>query len=109
MNPIFKTFTTLKGYYLFNQGRNTILSISKQEYELLNQRDENTIRHFREHGFLEDHWIQSVKHPNSDQLEYYLNNHLEKITIQLTQNCNLRCVYCPYTGVMRTDIIQIRP
>lgn len=98
MNPIFKTFTTLKGYYVFDRGRNTILSISKQEYELLNQRDENTIRHFREHGFLEDHQIQSVKHPNSDQLEYYLANHLEKITIQLTQNCNLRCAYCPYTG-----------
>lgn len=98
MNPVYKTFSTLNGFYVFDRGRNSILKITEQEFDLLNRKDPDTIIHFRNNGFLEDNLIKHIKHENSDQLEQYLENKLEKMTIQLTQGCNLKCSYCPYNG-----------
>lgn len=98
MNPIYKTFSTLKGFYVYDRSTNSIISLEKDEFDLLNRNDEKTIMQFREKGYLEDNTIDRIRHHNTDCLEYYLRNNLEQLIIQLTQNCNLRCSYCAYMG-----------
>lgn len=98
MNPIYKTFSTLKGFYVYDRSMNSIISLEKDEFDRLNKRDEETIMQFRKNGYLEDSSVERIKHQNTDYLEHYLHNNLEQLTIQLTQNCNLRCSYCPYMG-----------
>ena len=98
MNPIYKTFSTLKGQYVYDRSTNLIINVEKEEFDLLNKKDEKAIMKFRSKGYLEDSTIERIRHPNSDYLKYYLSNNLEQLIIQLTQNCNLRCSYCPYMG-----------
>lgn len=98
MNPIYETFSTLKGLYVYDRSTNSIINLEKDEFDLLNKRDEETIMQFRRKGYLEDNTIERIRHHDTDYLEYYLRNNLEQLTIQLTQNCNLRCSYCPYMG-----------
>jgi len=98
MDPVFKTFKTLNGYYVFDRSRNAILKISEQEFELLNQNDRELIAQIQKKGYLNENRIKEIKHLNNDDLEFYLNNNMEKLIIQLTQNCNLKCSYCPYNG-----------
>ena len=38
-----------------------------------------------------------MKHYQSDLLEYQLNENVAQVTLQVTQQCNFRCSYCPYT------------
>ena len=37
-------------------------------------------------------------HPLTDYVEDIVNRTMSKITLQVTQNCNFRCTYCPYTS-----------
>ena len=37
-------------------------------------------------------------HPKTRIVEYILKYHLQMLTLQVTQNCNLRCEYCVYSG-----------
>ncbi len=39
-----------------------------------------------------------MEHPETEGLEYILENNLNTMALQLTQNCNLRCKYCVYSG-----------
>lgn len=98
MNPVYKTFSTLKGFYVYDRSTNSIISLEKDEFDLLNEKDEATIMQFRKKGYLDDNTIDRIRHHNTDYLEYYIHNNLEQIIIQLTQNCNLRCSYCAYMG-----------
>ena len=41
--------------------------------------------------------VETVKHPYSDFIEVFLERKMAGITLQLTQDCNLRCSYCAYT------------
>lgn len=42
--------------------------------------------------------MQKTEHPASDILDAYLDNNLSHLILQVTQNCNLRCEYCVYSG-----------
>lgn len=98
MNPIYKTFSTLKGFYLYDRSMNSIISLEKDDFDMLSKNDQKTIMKFRSENYLEDNTIERIKHPDTDYLKFYLRNNLEQLIIQLTQNCNLRCSYCPYMG-----------
>jgi len=98
MNPIYKTFTTKGGFYIYDRSTNSIIKLDKDEFNLLEKKDEDTIRSLRSKGYLGDNTIERVRHHDTKHLEEYLNNNIEELIIQLTQNCNLQCSYCPYMG-----------
>ncbi|MDL0414458.1 4Fe-4S cluster-binding domain-containing protein, partial [Clostridioides difficile] len=37
-------------------------------------------------------------HPETKYIKYHIENNLSSIILQVTQNCNLRCDYCIYSG-----------
>lgn len=50
----------------------------------------------KEKGLLKNNKPQKINNPEWDFMDYYLNNKLGSITLQVTQNCNFRCEYCVY-------------
>ncbi|GAA4291611.1 Cys-rich peptide radical SAM maturase CcpM [Anaerocolumna aminovalerica] len=98
MNPIYKTFSTLSGFYVYDRSTNSIINIERNEFDLLNKNDNQTIIQFKKKGYMKDNSIERIRHLSTDYLKHYLHNNIEQLTIQLTQNCNLRCSYCPYMG-----------
>lgn len=102
MEAVYKTFTTPKGYYLYDRNTNSIINISSSEYEALNNRNhqehDTILKMFQDKGYCLKGRLHAIEHPQTNKLEYHLKNRIEQITMQVTQNCNLRCEYCTYSG-----------
>ena len=56
------------------------------------------ISNMKRAGMLKPNAIQTIEHPMTNFAEDMLENNLSRITLQVTQNCNLRCAYCVYSG-----------
>ena len=106
--PFIHLMKTPYGYYVFDVNTNSILRITQPVYEYLlrkrkreqinaNSNIIETIENLKSRGFLLSHKPKEMIHPVNEYLEYYLNNKLRKITLQVTQNCNFRCSYCIYS------------
>ncbi|WP_313562016.1 Cys-rich peptide radical SAM maturase CcpM [Ruminiclostridium cellobioparum] len=105
-------FRTPGRYYIYDVNRNSIIEIGKVVYKILSDKTKmekvsdsevnddvkDIIKNMIDNGFLSSNRIKAVVHPADELLEYYLDNKLRMITIQLTQQCNLRCKYCVYSG-----------
>lgn len=48
-------------------------------------------------GYLKDFYPKKIVDPRLSQLDYLINNRVEGITLQVTQQCNMRCSYCKFT------------
>lgn len=55
------------------------------------------ISSIKDKGGLSSHRPQRITHYATEHIEYYLNHRIKSITLQLTQQCNLRCTYCIYS------------
>ncbi len=104
MNIVYKAYETYNGKYVYDRSTNQIIAINDDDYTALSKHDENntefiyTINKLRKAGLMVDNTIEIIEHPESSFLEYHINHKTEKITLQMTQNCNLRCSYCTYSG-----------
>ena len=54
------------------------------------------LQRFKKQEYLEETVLEETVHLATDFVHHYLDNHVEQITLQATQNCNLRCSYCAY-------------
>lgn len=107
-------------YYFYDVNTNAIVSIPLEVYEYLkaivstdegnyadtasfpkevNMRFKDGIDFLKSQGLLsprnKDLYIE---HQEANILESLYDNSLKSITLQVTQNCNLRCKYCVYSG-----------
>lgn len=56
------------------------------------------VEDLKNNGYLSSNRVKETEHPATELLPYYINNKINFITLQITQNCNLRCSYCVYSG-----------
>lgn len=102
-------FQTAGCYYLYDVPQNVILNITRDIYHILcdvqskkksmeEARKNPVIAELLAEGFLSDRKVQNIKHPSTDHLQQILDSSLHMLTLQVTQNCNLRCRYCVYSG-----------
>lgn len=106
MDIVFKGIKTPRRCYIYDRGRNAILSVSDSEYEeleqmrkgLLKEEDSRVLEKYQKEGFLCPNTVTKIEHSCSGVVGHYLKNHVEKLTLQVTQRCNLRCEYCIYSG-----------
>jgi len=109
MKPFIQLFRTPNQCYCFDVNRHEFLAIDEDSYWYLdrllksNIDNEDTldepqaITDLRASGYLSDESaVKSIKHPYSDYIELFLDRNLGHMTLQLTQDCNLRCKYCIY-------------
>lgn len=102
-------YTTFKlpiGYRLYDREQNKVVPLNQEEYESLEriqagratQEDGELLERFREKGFCQESELCEIEHPATPTLEAALQTQLRQIVLQVTQNCNLRCSYCAYSG-----------
>lgn len=107
--PFIHQFSTHSSNYVYDVNTNEILKINKECGEILKciQKGEigvQAIEHnevlnkIKAHGYLSNHRLSEIIHPEDELLEFRLNNKLNMVILQVTQQCNLRCSYCPYSG-----------
>ena len=111
--PFIHLFTSLNGYYFYDVNKNQIIKINEEIYNILHHQhvSENEKVYFEDivdttkiiqkmiqNGLLSAKKPTEILHPANELLEYRLNNRLSRITLQVTQDCNLRCKYCVYTN-----------
>ncbi|TYQ14967.1 UNVERIFIED_CONTAM: uncharacterized protein Cloal_1366 [Acetivibrio alkalicellulosi] len=107
-SPLIHLFETNRGQYIFDVNTNAIIKIQKNVFEnLRNNFSLNSsykiyeceqVKELKDRGFLSSKKVKEVVHPLSDMLEFYMSSKIKMVILQVTQQCNLRCEYCTYSG-----------
>ena len=102
--PNIHLFSTRGGFYFYDVNTMEIVKVSKKAYDLLkdnkcaeNDQDKEVLSKLKEKGFLLPNYPAEIIHPLNDVVEEILDDSIEMMTLQITQQCNFRCSYCPYT------------
>ncbi|WP_298529796.1 radical SAM protein [uncultured Ruminococcus sp.] len=104
--PYIKLLKTPLGKYFYDVNKNDVVNISDELYEYLDTHGRNgelsettaeEMEALKNNGYLSSHRVKKIKHHLTDKIEDYLERKCSKLTLQLTQNCNFRCSYCPYS------------
>lgn len=102
---LIKCFETPLQKYFYDRFFNTIVMVNDEEYEVLKEvektgkiQDEESLRLFLDNGLLQETVIEGIEHPESDRLKLLTEHYMENLILQVTQQCNMRCNYCAYSG-----------
>ena len=112
MDIIVKAFQAGGNYYLFDRSCNSIVRITEKDYEaFVDIESKNSyeshadmVNLFRNNGLLSANNIVEIEHPMLGRVEASVNDALENVALQVTQNCNFRCEYCIYSGSFQNRI-----
>ena len=115
--PFIELFPSYLGYYFYDVICSQLLETTKDVYnlikEILETEDEEyfdylindqRINDLRSRGFLSSNRLDDIKHPETDYIEYYLQDNVRSLTLQITQDCNFRCSYCAFTSGDETGL-----
>lgn len=104
---IFKTFRTYKHPYAYDRHTNSLIMLTEDEHRELSQVEKGeipyeqspVIKKYQESGIFQPNIVEKIEHPRTAIIEQYLKTRLKQVTLQVTQQCNLRCEYCAYSGI----------
>lgn len=101
---IYKCFATVKNKYMYVRDLNIIVGVDEREYCELDTYNDDTdaIKKYKKLGILFNSRVKEIEHQETDVVEFLVNNYCEQLTLQVTQQCNLRCDYCIYSGAYNT-------
>lgn len=94
-------FKTPYNNYLYDRNSNEIVTISSEEYgniESGNPLTEEEYMNMREKGIILENYLKYIEQPESKLLDCFCERKVNFLTLQITQQCNLRCNYCVYSG-----------
>lgn len=106
--PFVQLFKTPRSQYVFDVNKNEMLPVSAESFDFLQQcmagqadieaAGIEEIQELIREGYLRtESVVQEIRHSYTPYLKYLLDRKLGKITLQVTQGCNLRCKYCIYS------------
>lgn len=94
-------YKTRKHAYVYDANINQSSVISDELFDELSKtgvlNDSEEARNLLEQGFFDEVKIEKLEQPLTKYLEVLQDRHLNHLILQVTQNCNLRCAYCPYS------------
>jgi len=111
--PFIYLFENVSGKYFFDVNKNMVVEVNSNLYNYLykwihyglntnghcvDYAIQNAICELRKKGFLSCNRPQEMKHPLTPYIRDYLENNLKRLILQITQNCNMRCQYCNFSG-----------
>jgi len=107
--PFIHCFRTYNCCYFYDFNTNAIVRIPESIYNFLYEMEklkpiavsvemEDKIDCLKRMGFLSAHRWKKIEHPATRLLNNYLESSIQSLTLQVTQQCNLKCEYCPYSG-----------
>jgi len=94
--------------YIFDVNTDSIIKVSRELYDFFLDLEHGVsveakdgvaeeISSLKENGYLKSYKPKGIRDPRLNQLDYLLNNRVESLVLQVTQNCNMRCSYCSFT------------
>lgn len=109
MSIIFKTFRTYKHPYLYDRHTNSLVVLSEEEFQELRNveigklpwEESAIVKKYQDFGMLQENVVEKIEHPETTIVEHYQTTRLHQLTLQVTQQCNLRCEYCAFSGIYR--------
>ena len=102
--PFVYLLNTVRGFYLYEVNRNEIIQISENVYNILNEKkyiehkNDKEIRELTQKGYLQVNYVTEIIHPETENVEYYVQRKLGQLILQVTQGCNLKCSYCVFAN-----------
>ncbi len=112
--PYIKIFKLVTGHYIYDVNMNTVIKITddnvfnqileinkygwKTFYDKNDLMDDkfNGLRILLNKGYLKANDVEKIENVNYEFSRTYIDNCVNQMILQVTQNCNLRCGYCPY-------------
>ena len=100
-------FNTANANYLYDVNTGMILKVSNSIYnyfknnsaeDTLVDKDRRDLDRMTADGYLKPNNISKIEHGYMKFLPELLDKKIQGITLQVTQDCNLRCKYCVYSG-----------
>lgn len=102
---IIKCFQTPKKKYFYDRYLNSVVEVNDQEFEALKEVEKTgrlpqtgILRRFIDSGLLQKTIVKKIEHPDTLNMKYFSECRIENLILQVTQQCNLRCKYCTYSG-----------
>lgn len=106
--PFIHLFRTRNQYYFYDANTCSIIRINETMYDILKNKENflelEQLKKLYENGFLQSKEDIIIEHPASSGIESYLDEGMQQLILQLTQNCNLRCKYCVYSGSYKNRV-----
>ena len=107
MDSAFQLFKTYREKYLYDRQTNSIVKISSPTFDELIKvkhgdlpfEQSQAVGCLRRQGLLAPNPVLTIRHPLTELLEHYAARRVKQLTLQVTQQCNLRCHYCAYSGL----------
>ena len=107
MDSAFQLFKTYREKYLYDRQTNSIVKISSPAFDELIKvkhgdlpfEQSQAVACLRRQGLLAPNPVLTIRHPLTELLEHYAARRVKQLTLQVTQQCNLRCHYCAYSGL----------
>ncbi|WP_068502419.1 Cys-rich peptide radical SAM maturase CcpM [Paenibacillus kribbensis] len=102
--PLIYLFRTVQACYIYDTNTNELINVDPVTYESVknfmegNNKTTPELDALRKKGYLTGERDFIMVHPADELLESILDRKLYTMALQLTQNCNLRCKYCVYSG-----------
>lgn len=104
---IFRTFRTYKNAYVYDRHTNSVVAVSEEEFQELRQVEKGlmkpeesaAIAKYQKQGMFQPNIVKELRHPQTDIIEHNSERKLQQLILQVTQQCNLRCEYCAYSGI----------
>lgn len=102
---IIKCFQTPKRKYFYDRFLNSVVATNDQEYDILKMVEksgqlpkDDSLSRFTDRGLLREVLVEKIEHPETTNLKFLSEHYLKNLILQVTQQCNLRCKYCAYSG-----------
>lgn len=101
-------FKTPRCYYLYDVNTNSIVEVSEALYRFYRDNRKASVdlpaediaffNKMQQDGYFKPSPIEKIEHQSIPLLPYLLETKMHGITLQITQQCNMRCKYCIYSG-----------
>ena len=103
---MFELLETPESHYLYDAAENQIVPVGGEDSGKLSKYIEGDrtpeimecVERYQRIGLCTDRAVEELENPMNELAPYYLNERLENLILQVTQQCNLRCSYCVYSG-----------
>ena len=104
---IFRTFRTYRKNYVYDRHMNAVIAVDEDEFNELRKVEKAelaaeksaVIAKYQKEGLFKPNVVEKIWHPQTDIVEHHTEKKLQQLTLQVTQQCNLRCEYCIYSGI----------
>lgn len=102
--PIFKLLSFNEKYYMYDLGKNKILSIPYKIYCTLKQgktefssiQNNRDILHLIQKGYFSKPVVENIYNNEVEYVNYMLQHQVGTLILQITQSCNFKCRYCSF-------------